>query len=150
MPQEVSVRAPFRFSLLLVLAAAVLVPAAGCAAFKGPASPSEEAAPLLVGIGDVEFSEARALIEKGVPVLDVREPHEFDAGRIPGARNLPLGELGAWSAELDPAGAYVLVCRSGRRSRKAMEALEAMGFKNLRNVKGGMLSWEREGQAVEK
>jgi rhodanese-related sulfurtransferase len=104
---------------------------------------------MLQGIKDVPVAEARDLSTLGVPVIDVREPHEFAAGHVPGARNLPLGQLDTWADELDPDGAYVLICRSGKRSAKAVAELEARGFKHLRNVTGGMLSWEREDYPVE-
>lgn len=146
-------RVPLSLFISLLGVSVLLAPGltlSGCTAFKRQPSPVEASAPLLAGVGQASVSEARDLAAKGVPVLDVREPHEFAAGHVPGARNLPLGQLEAWSTQLDPAGSYLLVCRSGRRSQKAMEALEAQGFKNLRNVTGGMLTWEQDGHPLEK
>lgn len=144
-------RVPLSLIVPLLGVSVLIAPAltlSGCAVFVRQQAVLEPTRMVLVGIGDVEVAEARDLSAMGVPVIDVREPHEFQAGHVPGARNLPLGSLDAWAAELDPEGSYVLICRSGRRSQKAMEALEARGFKNLRNVTGGMLSWEREGYPV--
>jgi rhodanese-related sulfurtransferase len=87
---------------------------------------------------------AHQLSRQGVTVIDVREPHEYKAGHIPGAQNLPLGKVDSWADTLDPDGTYVVICRSGKRSAKATEALKAKGFKNLRNVTGGMLDWEAQ------
>jgi len=116
----------------------------GCAALRQ--RPSEPPARVLVlGVKDVTISEARDLSLQGVTVLDVREPHEYAEGHVPGARNLPLGQLDAWSQELDPDGAYVIICRSGKRSAKATQQLEVKGFKNLRNAQGGMLDWDAQG-----
>lgn len=55
-----------------------------------------------------------------------------------------MSQLDSWAEALDPAEAYVIICRSGKRSAKATEALKAKGFQNLRNVQGGMLDWEAQ------
>lgn len=118
----------------------------GCAALMRQQPASEPATSVsLQGVQDIDVAEAQDLSRMGVTVIDVREPHEYQEGHIPGARNLPLGSLDSWAQELDPAGAYVLICRSGVRSTKAKQGLEAKGFKNLRNVKGGMRAWEAQG-----
>jgi thiosulfate/3-mercaptopyruvate sulfurtransferase len=73
-------------------------------------------------------------------LLDVREPSEFHAGHIPGARNLPLGSL----AFLEPTEAEIGVyCRSGARSSLAFWLLRSRGFR-VCNYLGSMLEWERE------
>ncbi len=117
----------------------------GCAAFTRQQAAAEQEAPARVtGVQDIDVTGADALRRQGVTVIDVREPHEFQAGHIPGAQNLPLGKLDTWSGTLDPNGRYVVICRSGKRSAKAKQGLEAKGFKNLRNVTGGMLGWEAQ------
>lgn len=143
-------------SLCAVLIALSTLGLSGCAALSARQSADARAAadhqaiadaPARVsvqGIQSIGVKEAHALSTQGVTVLDVREPHEYQSGHIPGARNLPLGKLDSWAPELDPDGSYVLICRSGKRSAKATEGLEAKGFKNLRNVTGGMLEWEAQ------
>jgi sulfur-carrier protein adenylyltransferase/sulfurtransferase len=77
-------------------------------------------------------------------LLDVREPHEYQIGRIPGSRLIPLGEVAARAKELDTADDIVVHCKSGMRSAKAIQVLKQLGFKKLKNVKGGILAWSDE------
>lgn len=77
-------------------------------------------------------------------ILDVRENDEWTAGRIDGARHIPLAELPARSGELDRAGTIVTVCRSGNRSGQATTYLRNAGFA-AQNMDGGMQRWAREG-----
>lgn len=99
---------------------------------------------------------AQAAIKKGATVIDVREPSEFERGFIPGALNVPLGELRAEgeralrAAGIDgKTGApVVFVCQSGMRSRIACNTsapwLGDRGF----NLVGGMARWESQGLDV--
>lgn len=82
----------------------------------------------------------RALGENG-QLIDVREPSEAAAGTIPGAVNIPLGELPSRLGELDPARPVVLLCRSGARSGHAADFLSANGFADVTNLTGGMLAY---------
>jgi rhodanese-related sulfurtransferase len=75
-------------------------------------------------------------------LIDVREPDEVAAGTLPGAVNIPLGELPDRIHELDPARTVVLLCRSGGRSTRAAELLTASGFHQVVNLEGGMLAYE--------
>ncbi|HEY6987534.1 MAG TPA: molybdopterin-synthase adenylyltransferase MoeB [Bryobacteraceae bacterium] len=74
-------------------------------------------------------------------LIDVREPHEYQIARIPGARLIPLGELPKHLRELDPNGEYVMQCKSGARSQRAVDFLKQNGFKNVVNMTGGILAW---------
>ena len=73
-------------------------------------------------------------------VLDVRQPGEFAAGRVPGARLIPLGELSHRLAELPRDREIAVVCRSGGRSGVATEQLAKAGLR-ARNMPGGMMGW---------
>ena len=75
-------------------------------------------------------------------LVDVREPAEVAEGTLPGAINIPLGELPSRVAELDPSRRVVVLCRSGGRSTQAAEFLTAAGFADVVNLSGGMLSLE--------
>lgn len=77
-------------------------------------------------------------------IIDVREPAEFSSGHIPGARLIPLGHLETRYKEIDPAKEAVVVCRSGGRSSVACDFLSRLGYKNIRNLMGGMNAWSGE------
>lgn len=73
-------------------------------------------------------------------LVDVREPREVAAGSLPGAVNIPLGELASRLAEIDRDRRVVLLCRSGNRSGQAAELLTAVGYSDVVNLAGGMLA----------
>lgn len=88
----------------------------------------------------------------GVPLIDVREPHEFETLSIPGALNLPLsvieavGENRDFSKEVERVltekqAAYALYCAAGVRSRTAAQKLLAQGYGNLYSLEGGISAW---------
>jgi rhodanese-related sulfurtransferase len=79
-----------------------------------------------------------------VQLIDVREPDEWEAGRIEGARHIRLGEIGDRLGEIDRSRPVVAVCRSGARSGKVVEALRARGYA-AENLVGGMQAWEQAG-----
>ncbi|MFD1361070.1 rhodanese-like domain-containing protein [Lentibacillus salinarum] len=76
-------------------------------------------------------------------VIDVREDDEVAQGKIPGAKHIPLGEVPDRLDEIDKDKHYYMVCRSGGRSGKASEFLEAQGY-HVTNVDGGMLAWDED------
>lgn len=92
---------------------------------------------------DMQPRELRERLDRGEPivVVDVREPQEYQINRIPGSRLIPLGELPQRYEELDPQAAIVCQCKSGMRSAKAVAFLRSIGFKNVRNLAGGILGW---------
>ncbi|MGN7299843.1 rhodanese-like domain-containing protein [Ferdinandcohnia sp. SAFN-114] len=91
----------------------------------------------------ITAKEVEELLANGktLNILDVREVDEVKEGKIPGAVNIPLGLIEFRMHELDKSKEYVLVCRSGGRSRRASQFLEGQGFKVI-NMEGGMLAWE--------
>jgi adenylyltransferase/sulfurtransferase len=74
-------------------------------------------------------------------ILDVRNPPEYQIGRIPGSTLIPLPDLPQRLRELDPRREIVVHCKSGQRSARAIQFLREQGFKNLRNLTGGILAW---------
>jgi rhodanese-related sulfurtransferase len=76
-------------------------------------------------------------------ILDVREPAEWSAGHIAGAKHIMLGQLLERQQELDPKRETIVVCRSGNRSGLACELLQERGF-NVVNMTGGLSSWTDE------
>jgi len=83
-------------------------------------------------------TDYRALLADDIQLVDVREPFEVGTGTLPGAVNIPLGELPARVGELDPARRVLLLCRSGNRSGQAAQWLAAQGFGDVVNLTGGM------------
>ncbi|MBK8984801.1 MAG: STAS domain-containing protein [Chloroflexi bacterium] len=87
-------------------------------------------------------------------IWDVREPREFSRGHIPEAQLLPLADVlaaGEQETAVAPDAPLILVCRQGRRSRRAAYALQQRGFNNVQVLEGGMVAWEAAGllEAVE-
>jgi len=76
-----------------------------------------------------------------VLILDVREPNEYQICRIPGSVLIPLGELPRRYAELPKDKDIVAHCKMGGRSAKALEFLQSVGFKRVKNLRGGILDW---------
>lgn len=77
----------------------------------------------------------KRLAEK-VTVIDVREPHEFIGGHVPGAKNVPLNKV----KNYQPKGSVYIICQSGMRSKRATKELISKGFDAI-NVKGGMMRY---------
>lgn len=89
---------------------------------------------------------ARRMMEAGEACpVDVREPSEYAAGHIPGAKLLPLGSVRIKADQVipDQDAAWLIYCRSGQRSAMAAAQLEAMGYTNLYDL-GGIMAWPYE------
>jgi molybdopterin/thiamine biosynthesis adenylyltransferase/rhodanese-related sulfurtransferase/molybdopterin converting factor small subunit len=108
-------------------------------------TPTEQANAEADGV-ELTVKELQALQARGedLVLIDVREPHEFEIARIPGARLIPLATLPERLAELDSSRPIVLHCHHGTRSMRALEMLRRAGFRKLRNLRGGIDSWSRE------
>ena len=85
-------------------------------------------------------------------ILDVRTPKEWDeTGVIPGAVTIPVTELEQHLAELPPLNKPILVyCAAGARGQYALTYLKTLGYKNVKNLKGGFTAWVKAGLPVEK
>jgi rhodanese-related sulfurtransferase/molybdopterin-guanine dinucleotide biosynthesis protein A len=94
--------------------------------------------------------DVAALAERhaaGAYVLDVRRPDEYEEGHVPGAVLIPLDQLEGRRSEIPADRPLLVICRSGARSARAVEALNAAGFDAI-NVAGGTLAWIDAGQPV--
>ncbi len=109
-----------------------------------PAAPA--APPTTNGSGEITPVELKALMEQRIEtvILDVRNPEEIAICRIAGSTVIPLPELAARLSELDPSASYVVHCKSGMRSAKAIGLLQAAGFARLTNLTGGILAWIKD------
>ena len=77
----------------------------------------------------------------GVTLLDVRQPEEYKAGHIPGAKLIPLPDLSKRLNEIDKEKPAIVYCAIGGRSRIAAQMLAGKGFGNIFNLTGGFKSW---------
>ena len=83
----------------------------------------------------------RAADVADLQVVDVRNPGEAEAGMIPGATNIPVGQLSARLDELDPAAPTVVYCAGGYRSSVAASLLRQRGFSDVSDIVGGYSAW---------
>jgi rhodanese-related sulfurtransferase len=87
----------------------------------------------------IGVAEAKAMIERGgVQVVDVRQPGEYAAGRVPGAILIPLDALLSRANELSSEAALIFVCAVGERSAVASEIAATVGRSAIYNMEGGM------------
>ncbi|MFV0260133.1 MAG: rhodanese-like domain-containing protein [Acidimicrobiales bacterium] len=91
---------------------------------------------------DHPVNDFAAVVGADGQLIDVRQPDEVAEGTLPGAVNIPLGELPDRVGELDPGRRVVLLCRSGGRSTQAANFLTSAGFGDVVNLEGGMLAYE--------
>jgi len=94
---------------------------------------------------EVSVTKAAQLRDSGAFILDVREPDEWNAGHIPGATLIPLGELAGRVDELPRDQQIVVVCRSGNRSQQGRDILLDAGFQEVASMSGGMNDWISQG-----
>ena len=93
---------------------------------------------------EIDHDDFVALQRDGrVAIVDVREPHEYASGHIPGAINLPLSRF--TPGELPADKPVVLVCQAGARSLKALQRASAEGVKDIRHYAPGTGGWRARG-----
>lgn len=97
---------------------------------------------------DIFPEEVERWRRRGAGIVDVRERWEYERGHLPGARNVPLGELPGRAGALGE-GPIVLVCASGNRSEEAARFLSRSGFGEVANLLGGTVGWARRGRPLE-
>jgi molybdopterin/thiamine biosynthesis adenylyltransferase/rhodanese-related sulfurtransferase len=100
----------------------------------------------LASIRTLTATEVSALLKERAgqaSVVDVREPREFSASHLPGAMNIPVGELHSRMGSL-PKGRVVFVCRSGARSLTAAALASRAGVEDIAHLEGGLLAWARD------
>ena len=101
-------------------------------------------------VEDLTVEQVKAGLEDGsILLVDVREPNELAAERIPGAIDFPLSTFDP-AALPDPQGKrLVFSCRSGRRSVTASKAAQAAGLRYNAHMAGGILAWKAAGFETE-
>ena len=102
-------------------------------------------------IEEIEAFEANEEIEGGdVVLIDTREPHEYQEAHLEGGKLVPPGLLGdeIAAAAPDKSARTILYCRSGNRSYKAAEQMQALGYEDVASMAGGILAWQEQGLPV--
>jgi sulfur-carrier protein adenylyltransferase/sulfurtransferase len=102
-------------------------------------------------IEEIEAFEAAQEIEGGdVVLIDTREPHEYQEAHLENGKLVPPGLLAEEiaAAAPDKSARTILYCRSGNRSHKAAEQLEALGYEDVASMAGGIVAWQEQGLPV--
>ena len=98
----------------------------------------------------ITVQEASDMMGDGAAVIDVREPHEFNAGHVPSASLIPVNSVYARREELPKDKDLIFVCAVGQRSALAAEMAAAAGLTRLFNLEGGTDAWIKAGMPAEK
>ena len=96
---------------------------------------------------EVDLATFAAAVADGATVIDVREPEEYTAGHVAGARLIPLRQVPAYAGELPRTEPVYVICASGNRSATAARYLSQVGV-DARSVIGGTGGWQRSGRPV--
>ncbi len=94
---------------------------------------------------EISAQQLKDRLDRGesVTIIDVREPHEWQIANLEhyGARLIPLGQVAARLNEISPDDDIVVQCKMGGRSAKAYDILKQAGYKQIKNLKGGITAW---------
>lgn len=102
-------------------------------------------------VHDLDIDDVtRGLADGSILVVDVREPHEFAAGRIPGSVSRPLSQFDPAELPAEPGKRLVLSCAAGLRSLRALEFAQAAGLDVDSHYIGGFKDWVMRGGPVER
>lgn len=134
---EYLTRHPFFAGLALAMAAAVLV---------------YELRLKRLGLAAIRSQELIQLMNQGAPLYDLREPAEFAAGHINGARQLAGAQQDNAAEQLKKfrEKLLLLVCEDGTRSSALTRTLHAAGFTKVFNLRGGLKNWRAEGLPLQR
>lgn len=101
-------------------------------------------------VAEVDIEQAERQFASGAQLVDVREKNEWNEAHIPGTVHIPLGDLAARTGELDADQPVVAVCRSGNRSKTAVQVLQRAGFSDASSMTGGVVAWAKAGKPIER
>ncbi|MFC0273458.1 rhodanese-like domain-containing protein [Metabacillus herbersteinensis] len=95
------------------------------------------------GVKQISSSDLSSeLKDKNKQFVDVRTSGEFKGYHIKGFKNIPLHQLAQQAVkELSKDKEVIVICQSGMRSQKASKTLKKLGFKQVKNVRGGVSTW---------
>jgi len=98
-----------------------------------------------MAILEVTVDDLEVALQNGARLVDVREPHEYEAGHVAGAVLVPLSTVPTSLDQFAADAPTYVICRSGARSYRACEFLEGQGLVGI-NVEGGTMAWAISGR----
>jgi hydroxyacylglutathione hydrolase len=98
----------------------------------------------------VDAETAKKALMDGALAIDVREPDEYEAGHVPDALHIPLGQISAQIGEVPMERPALVYCGVGERSASAVSLFERAGYKDVLNLKGGYTAWRKAGLPKER
>jgi len=135
---------------IITLLTMALVLILGMSLFYGCGAPETETPTQI--IKDITVAEANELIEENKDnpdfrIIDVRTPEEYAEGHVANSVLIDINgdDFEAKIAELHKNGKYLVYCRSGNRSGKAVDIMAELGFKEVYNMLGGIGDWTSAG-----
>ena len=142
----------------IVLVSIALLISLPAAAADWPPIVSERIAKAKAAVKQVDMAALKKAVDKkeDVMILDVREPQEYESGYIPGAVNIPRGqlEMKIWKYvgfpdKLDTTRKIYIYCATSGRSALAAETLTQLGFTNVYLVNMQLEDWKKAGYPLE-
>src|SRR6478752_2277852 len=96
-------------------------------------------------VPEIDIEELARLLDDGVNLIDVRQPHEYEDRHVPGAVLIPLAEVPDRLSEIPDSGQVLVICKTGARSHRASEFLRGNGIDAV-NIAGGTDGWADSGR----
>jgi len=99
-----------------------------------------------MSLNEVDVKQLKDMLDKGIDfiLLDVRNDNEVILSNISKSIHIPMNTIPNRFTELDKSKEIVIYCKSGKRSAKVCEFLINNGYKNIKNLQGGILAWAEE------
>ncbi len=102
-------------------------------------------------VEDYDPQQTQDEVARGALLVDVREQNEWDAGHLPGALHIPMGQIPGKVADLPRDRKIIVTCRSGNRSGTIKDYLiDEHGYSDVHNQLGGILAWQVAGLPIVK
>ena len=133
----------FKNQILISIALGTTLVLTGCSNADQTESGATAEASWSVAHVDAKGASALLMSQPETIILDIRTPEEVEEGYIDGAvfADFSQADFEAQLTKLDPSAAYIVHCRSGGRSTKALTTLEKLGFTNITHMDGGIKGW---------
>lgn len=118
---------------------------------SAPSRKTDATIDVKAGVSEMTPEQARPAIESAyVQFIDVRTPEEYKAGHAERTRNIPLEILDQNLDKLEKNEPVYLICQTGKRSMKAAQMLNEVGFAKTVSIAGGTTAWQEAGLPIAK